>query len=265
MRELYGCGEPTGGSAAGQGSRPTVLRRRELLVGLLGAPLVSAKVHSSQVRHCGIAWEVLRNGHSNRRYLHIHGDETTAREVLRDHMTRHKGTAVLVVNNERTIPAADGRLDPNRMFTRVGALANLRLLNKTWPQDKVEHELKRLDHERKPLLKVLTPPKGGLLFAVHNNARGYSVREEVEISNATSLKDASNPHEFFLVTDPADYGVLAESSFNVVLQNAPKGPDDGSMSRLMASRGIRYVNLEVGIGKRERQREMMEWAEAKLR
>ncbi len=239
------------------------LLRREFVLALTAAGLAEAGTRT--VRHCGIGWEVIRNGRSRRRYLHIHGDETTAREVLREHMTKHPGVAWLVRNDERTIPAANGRLDPNRMFTREGAARNLRLLNKSWTDAEVERELARLDRERVPLLKALTPPKGALLFAVHNNARGYSVTAELEASNDSKLNDAGNPHEFFLTTDPEDYRVLALSPFNVVLQNDAKGPDDGSMSRLMARRGVRYLNLEVAIGKRERQAEMMAWAEQHLR
>ncbi|MBI4907981.1 MAG: hypothetical protein HY820_30425 [Acidobacteria bacterium] len=238
--------------------------RREFLLALAAGSLTAAP-KTKEVKHCGIGWEVIRNGRSRRRYLHIHGDETTAREVLRGHMLKYRGIAYLVKNDERTIPAGDGRLDPNRMLSRGGAERNLRLLNKSWTEAEVERELARLDRERVPLLKALTPPKRGLLFAVHNNARGYSVQAELDASNDTALNDASNPHEFFLATDPEDFRILRASPFNAVLQNEAKGPDDGSMSRLMASRGVRYLNLEVAIGKTDRQREMMEWAERRLR
>ena len=55
-----------------------------------------------------------------------------------------------------------------------------------------------------------------------------------------------NPHAFFLCTDERDFAKLATSPYNVVLQKKPPPQDDGSLSRLAAARGVRYVNLEVG-------------------
>jgi hypothetical protein len=46
----------------------------------------------------------------------------------------------------------------------------------------------------------------------------------------------------------------------VLRQHAPR-EDDGSLSRLAAARDVRYVNLEVGLGHSNRQREMMRWLE----
>jgi hypothetical protein len=99
---------------------------------------------------------------------------------------------------------------------------------------------------------------------MHNNSNGYSVESEIAISDKTSLKDATNPHEFFLATDAADFNKLASSPYNVVLQNTAPKEDDGSLSRLAAKLGIRYINLECGLGKVDRQREMLGWLEKEL-
>ena len=72
---------------------------------------------------------------------------------------------------------------------------------------------------------------------------------------------AGNPHAFFLCTDPRDFEVLKTSPYNVVLQQHGPKQDDGSLSRLAAARGFRYVNLEVAAGQAERQREMLNWLE----
>jgi hypothetical protein len=128
----------------------------------------------------------------------------------------------------------------------------------------VKRELERLDKQREKLLAALLPPPRGLLVALHNNSEGYSVKEELEISNAKSVPRLDQPHEFFLTTSASDYEKLAKSPYNVVLQNQAAGEDDGSLSRLTASRGIRYLNLEVELGKAEQQREMLDWVEANL-
>jgi hypothetical protein len=233
-----------------------VLTRRGLLLAGLFRP--------SRAVYMGVGFHILRRGRSRRRYLHIHGDETTAREVLRAHMRTHSGVAHLVDSAERIVSVRGARLDPNRMFSREGAARNLRLLNPDWTPVQIDPLLDRLDREREPLLRALLPPTGGLLIALHNNSRGYSVHAELEISDETSLAGKANPHEFFLVTDPADFRLLAQSPYNVVLQkNGPKD-DDGSLSRLAARRGVRYANLECAIGKTARQAEMLDWLERRL-
>jgi hypothetical protein len=58
---------------------------------------------------------------------------------------------------------------------------------------------------------------------------------------------------------------LATSPYNVVLQRSLPKEDDGSLSRLAAKRGVRYINLEVALGRREKQEEMLVWLESHLR
>lgn len=211
------------------------------------------------VRLAGVEFQVIRHGSSTRRYLFIHGNEETARQVLKEHMKTHRGTAYLVAGKERNVPVAGGVLDPNRMYSREGAERNFKTLNPQWTPGQLERELARLDRTREKLIRALTPPPGGVTIAVHNNSSAYSVRTEVGISDQVKLNEPNNPHEFFLTTDARDFRVLAKSRYNVVLQNKAPKEDDGSLSRLMAKRGIRYVNLEVGLGKLDRQKEMLEW------
>ncbi len=61
-----------------------------------------------------------------------------------------------------------------------------------------------------------------------------------------------------------DFGRLALSPYNVVFQQLRPTADDGSLSRLAARRGVRYVNLEVHLGNAARQKEMLEYAVAHL-
>jgi hypothetical protein len=212
----------------------------------------------------GIRFEVLRRGRANVRYLLIHGNEETARQVLAAHLRTNPGIAHLVTNHTRNVPVPGGVIDPNRMFSRAGAETSLRRLNPAWSNEQRAAALDRLDRVRGKLVNTLTPPPGGLTFALHNNSEAYSVNDEVPISDASALNDRGNPHEFFLATAMEDYAVLAHSPYNVVLQSRKPADDDGSLSRLAARRGIRYVNLEVALGKAARQKEMLEWAAARL-
>ena len=110
-------------------------------------------------------------------------------------------------------------------------------------------------------MRALLPPAGGLTVALHNNSEGYSVRNEEPISDAGSIREPDNPHAFFLCTDERGFPQTVASPYNVVLQKKAPPADDGSLSRLAAARGVRYVNLEVAHGHSARQKEMLDWLE----
>jgi hypothetical protein len=209
----------------------------------------------------GARFRIVRNGKSNRRYLRILGNEVTARVVLERHMVTHEGIAYIIENPVREVQVHGLRLDPNRMFSRAGAEANLRSLNQDAAPPQIERALKELDSGRENLVRALTPPSGGLTVALHNNSQAYSVADEVPISDDKSLREPLRPHEFLLCTDERDFSVLKTSPYNVVLQKSAPKEDDGSLSRLAARRGFRYINLEVSLGQTERQLEMLRWLE----
>ena len=218
-------------------------------------------------RHISLAgahFRIFRKGRSRRRYLVIHGNEQTAREVLIRHIRQHDGIAYVVEGKTRNVEVEGLQLDPNRMFSRAGAEASLKRLNSNAEAQRVALALNSLDRHRDRLVHALTPPGGGLTFALHNNSLSYSVADEVPISDQTSLREPDNPHAFFLCTDPRDFAVLKTSPYNVVLQQRPSTSDDGSLSRLAAARGFRYVNLEVAHGQADRQQEMVMWLERNL-
>jgi hypothetical protein len=220
--------------------------------------------HSKHASMAGAKFRIIRNGKSKRRYLLIHGNEESAREVLLRYMRNHEGIAYVVENHTRNVPVAGLQVDPNRMFSRVGAQASLKRLNRDVSDRAVDRALAELDRGREHLIRELTPPRGGLTIALHNNAAGYSVTDEVPISDETSLREPRNPHAFFLCTDPRDFEKLRQSPYNVVLQYRAPKTDDGSLSRQAAARGFRYVNLEVALGQPERQYEMLSWLEWNL-
>lgn len=204
------------------------------------------------------------HGADARRYLHIHGNETTARVVLAKHVARRAGVAVFVEGGTRAIEVEGLALDPNRMFSPVGAEASLRRLNPRVGQAAISRALERLRRELPALLSVVLPASGGLLISVHNNSQGYNIQEEIPLSEQHHLPVPGEPNNFFLATHEQDYAALARGPYNAVLQMNPAGPDDGSLSRLCALRGIRYVNLEVILGAAERQREMLLWLDDAL-
>lgn len=235
--------------------------RREFFAGLSGLPFLQ---RAWALRLGDARFRVMRRGMSLRRYLHIHGDETTAREVLLAHMKTADGTAFLVQSQTRTVPIHGGKVDPNRVFSRAGAEVNLRTLNPCWSAGQVRAALDLLDRHRERLVQAITPPAGGLLIALHNNTSGYSVHDETPISDRVSLNRPDHPREFLLCTDALDFDILSTFSWNVVLQQHAPSQDDGSLSRLAAATGFRYLNIETPRGDLERQRRLLSVVDAEL-
>jgi hypothetical protein len=231
--------------------------RRSVLLGWM--PWI---FHRPTIQLSGVEFRELRYAHSPRRFLVIHGDEDTARDVLSTYMYDHDGVAYIVTGKTREVEIQGMKIDPNRMFSREGAERSLKGLNPNINPDQLIAVLNFLDKERPKVLKHLIPPKGSRIFALHNN-RDYSVNDELAASDQTSIKQPSQPRNFFLCTDPKDFEVLKQSPFNVVLQSKPD-PDDGSLSRLAARRGFRYINLECAIGEYEAQLERVHWLDDHL-
>jgi hypothetical protein len=209
-------------------------------------------------------FEIQRAKHPKRNYILIHGDESTARDVLTKHMETHPGVAFITESKTRNIPIDSGQVDPNRIFSRNGAALSLQKNNPNWNGRQVQDALDLIESQRDHFLNEVMPKHGELLVALHNNSSDYSVNTELGISDMRSLKQADNPHAFFLCTDPGDFELLATSPYNVVLQQHVRAPDDGSLSRRAAARLARYVNLEVAQGDAARQQEMLTWLEEHL-
>jgi hypothetical protein len=166
---------------------------------------------------------------------------------------------LIIANTRRNVVYRGLSIDPNRWFSREGALANLRHLNPQAPAKQIDNLLEVLDRERPTLLGFIEPRHGGLLVALHNNGPAYSVEDELALSDRMHLADRAQPHEFFLCTHEADFEALASGPYNAVLQQAPPPPDDGSLSRYAAAHRWRYVNLEVTHGLLDRQVAMLDW------
>lgn len=248
----------------------TGLGRREFVLGLVPAFFRRPGFLRKPLQvYAGIEFHVLHHPaaprRNARRFLVIHGDEDTARDVLTSYIHDHDGVAFLVTSKSREVEINGVKIDPNRMFSRVGAELSIRKLTPGLAEDRITATLDFLDHPkhgREHFLKDLLPQKRGRLMALHNN-RDYSVNDEIADSDQTSIKQPDLPRHFFLCTSPRDYEILKQSPYNVVLQSRPD-PDDGSLSRLCARRGIRYVNLECAIGDYQAQMERLRWMDDRL-
>ncbi len=210
----------------------------------------------------GARFRITRRGGSQTHLVLLHGDEETAREALARHVRSAGGAAFEIESRTRNVSIRGGEIDPNRMFSRPGAEADLKKLNPEWTAAQVKAALDLLDRGRGKLLRTLLPPKGGLLVALHNNTGDYSVANEEPASDRGVIPQPDQPHAFYLCTDPADYQKLLQSGRNTLLQQ--HGPEDGSLSRLCATRGVRYVNIETARGDLGTQEDRLDWLEWSL-
>ncbi len=212
----------------------------------------------------GIRFDVEKNGRSKRRYLHIHGNETTARDVLKEHVKFRKGLYFFVVSDKRNVQVGDCLIDPNRMFTGAGARMSLERWNKTQSPAQIDAALTLLAKDRDAFVKAVTPPKGGILIAMHNNSEGYSIKDEIAISDKFHMPEQDSPRDFMLVTNEKDFEKISKGPFNACLQKTVQN-DDGSFSVLANSKAIRYVNIEAAMGNYEKQKAMIGFLEEVLR
>ena len=219
----------------------------------------------SELSYCGIDFQVKKNGFSDVSYILIHGDEETARMLLSEHIKKNKGKAFFIKSKEREVVLGPTKVDPNRIFSRTGARKALKKFKPHWDHKELTKLLEKLDESRNIFLFNIFPSEGGLLIALHNNFRGYSVKDELTNSQLHSIKKDKNPRDFIICTDLKDYQKLKKGPYNVVLQNIIDEDNNGSLSWPALENGVRYVNIETRLGWLSLQRKMLKFVESSLR
>jgi hypothetical protein len=232
---------------------------------LLASIYIFALGKIDKVQIATIQFKVIQNGDSDRRYIWLHGDEQTARMALEDHMKKNQGKAFLVEGILRESEFYGGIIDPNRIFSSLGAKANIQKYNPRWARKEKEERLRTIDKDRKIFFKKIFPKNGELLIALHNNYKGYNINKELGRSDAKSVKNNQNPRDFFICTNRSDFEILSQSPFNVVLQEESPKKDDGSLSWAAIRNDIRYINIETRLGWLSQQKKMLNYIEKNLR
>ena len=219
----------------------------------------------SELSYCGIDFLVKKNGFSDGNYILIHGDEDTARMQLSEHIKKNKGKAFFIKSKEREVVFGPTKVDPNRIFSRAGARKALKKFRPHWDHKALTCLLEKLDESRNIFLFNIFPSEGGLLIALLNYFRGYSVKDELTNSQLHSIKKDKNPRDFIICTDLKDYQKLKKGPYNVVLQNIIDEDNNGSLSWSALENGVRYVNIETRLGWLSQQRKMLKFVESSLR
>jgi hypothetical protein len=216
-------------------------------------------VTSTSISFAGIPFDVIENGVSDNRYIWLHGDEQTAKMILEDHIKSFSGKAFFIKCDEREVPFESTKIDPNRIFSREGSRAALRKFKSGWNARVFKTALDNLDYERDYFLVELFPENRGLLIALHNNFRGYNIKEELSKSRLSSIKRGQNPRDFIICTQESDYRKLEMGPYNLVLQDQLPTKDDGSLSWAALRDDIRYINIETRLGWLSKQRKMLKF------
>tara|TARA_S200000501_G_scaffold118202_1_gene110942 strand:- start:3416 stop:4180 length:765 start_codon:yes stop_codon:yes gene_type:complete len=231
---------------------------------LVGSDIDKSTLKNKSINFTTIEFEVISKEGSRNHLIWLHGDENTAKLSINNHLQKYGGTAYFIKNESREVDYKDTRIDPNRIFSRLGSFHALKKFKPEWSPGTLKSALDELDSERKNFLKTIFPDSNGVLIAVHNNFRGYSVKSEIENSTKVSLSQKENPRDFILCTDLSDFKKLSVGRYNVVLQNKPPEKDNGSLSWAALKNGVRYVNVETRLGWLSKQKKMLEFVEESL-
>ncbi|MEO6130288.1 MAG: hypothetical protein ABIQ02_00465 [Saprospiraceae bacterium] len=153
-------------------------------------------------------------------------------------------------------------IDPNRIYTNTGIW--LQLAKNNIEDTSAFNEIAIW---RDSLLSILNLNSRTLVIALHNNTNenysfssytfGGEYAKEADTTYQGAIKDMD---DFYFVTDPGIFEVLATGRYHVVLQANETMTDDGSLSVYCAQNGIRYVNIEAQQGRLLRQIKMLIFA-----
>jgi len=219
---------------------------------------------SEKINLVGTTFDVIQNGTSPFHFLWLHGDEKTAELAIISHLKHFSGKAFLIKNDEREIPFYQTKIDPNRVFSRNGALRTLKKFKPEWNPNNLKTALDQLDKGQNSFLSQVLPDKSGILIAVHNNFRGYNVHQEIQKSERVSINKNENPRDFILCTNLNDFLKLSKGKYNVVLQNSIPKDDDGSLSWEFLRRDMRYINVETRLGYLTKQKKILKFVQETL-
>ena len=213
----------------------------------------------SSISFGDISFDIRYKQDYNRHYIWIHGDEKTAKMAIINHLKFYSGKGFFINSEDREVDYLDTKIDPNRIFSRSGSFKTLKKFKPEWAPGTLKPALDRLDSQREKFLKKIFPDSTGLVIAVHNNSRGYSVKDELEFSTKVALNSKQSSKDFIICTYAGDFEKLAVGPYNVVLQDQIPTKDNGSLSWAALRNGVRYINVETRLGWRTKQEKMLEY------
>jgi hypothetical protein len=189
--------------------------------------------------------------------LQLHSNESTAAAVA-EKLARQEGIPFfqLINNSNRLVAFTVGgrqyQFDPNRVFSDRGIEKNLALTSRFTKQG-----FTAVRRFRDSLLSFFLTEKP--IVAVHNNTNeNFSIRQYGQLKRSRVHMNAAHDEDDFFITNDAEiFSHLKAKEFNVVLEDAGRLEEDGSLSLYCNRKQIRYINVEAEHGHEEEQYRML--------
>ncbi len=185
-------------------------------------------------------------------FINLHDNEQTSRIAADSFLKINNGMIMHIINDSsRNIEFALGEkkyiVDPNRIFSKAGRLASLKLLSEN-TDDSAEPFVAYFAQQ---LIKNYVAKKS-IIIALHNNSdSNFSIKTYVHLQDSipNSGKVYVNPEmdeDDFIITSSIDiFKKIKAIKINVVWENVSKVKDDGSLSLYCSKHKIPYLNVEA--------------------
>lgn len=198
-------------------------------------------------------------------FVNVHENESTSVTAAKHVLDSVKQYCIveLQFNKRRLINFNLNRknysIDPNRIYTQVGAKATLKKYNRYYTDDVLQAVTRMGQNYISSYIN-----NKQFVVALHNNSDGdYSILSYS--SGGEFAKDAADVYineqqdadDFFYTTDRKFFEFFKARKYNTVLQHSETATDDGSLSIYCATRKIPYINIEAGSGNLSTQIEMI--------
>lgn len=187
-------------------------------------------------------------------FLNVHENEYTSIQAAGEYLETRDGYFIAVKQNGNRnlsfdIKGSKVQFDPNRMFTKTGRIANLRLLNRKFIPA-AEEEVEEFSD------KIISRVKNArIVVALHNNTNGKPL--SVNSYRTRYLNPDMDPDDFVLTTEKAIFEQVKAKKINAVLETTASSPDDGSLAYFCSKKGIPYINVEAQVGHKSEQLRML--------
>ncbi len=185
-------------------------------------------------------------------FINVHDNEQASRFAADSFLKVNNGMLVHIINDSSrnidfTIGEKKYTIDPNRIFSKAGRLASLRLLS----ENKDDAAEPYVAYFARQLIKNYITKKS-LIIALHNNSdSNFSIKTYVHLQDSIphSCKIYTNPdmdEDDFIITSSLDiFRKIKTKKINVVWENVSIVKDDGSLSIYCSKHRIPYINVEA--------------------
>ena len=201
------------------------------------------------------------DGSASIAFIHLHANETTALNAVRQFLERNKGSLFYVKQREErniSLVLNDSifQFDPNRIFTSAGRKANLSPYSAT--ADSVvkmfANEIVSHLHSYRMIISVHNNTPSN--FSINSYKKGGEFESEASRVYMNRKMDAD---DFVFTTDENIFNKCRKQKLNVVLQDNVRRTDDGSLSVYCANVKLSYVNIEAEFGHGDQQLKMLQF------